>query len=107
MPAAGRARGTNHAPTTLRRFPTFRDGSRWLATPSLTDVEDALVAYAKERRPARGARRCGRAEPRLVLLARDLYVHGLGNYLAVIDAQVAQYRSEDLLCNAIKPSWSI
>jgi len=40
----------NPAATTLRRFPMFRDGSRWLATPSLTDVEDALVAYAKERR---------------------------------------------------------
>ena len=77
MPVAGRARGTNRAPTTLRRFPTFRDGSRWLATPSLTDVEDALAAYAKERRRRAALADAAEQNRRSVLLARDLYVHGL------------------------------
>jgi NodT family efflux transporter outer membrane factor (OMF) lipoprotein len=64
---------------------------------SLRDVEDVLVAYAKER--ARHDQLVGAVEQnrRAVVLARDLYVHGLGTYLAVLDAQRGQYASEDAL----------
>jgi outer membrane protein TolC len=37
------------------------------------------------------------ANSRSVVLARDLYVHGLGTYLAVIDAERTQYTAEDSL----------
>jgi NodT family efflux transporter outer membrane factor (OMF) lipoprotein len=64
---------------------------------SLRDVEDALVAYAQERKRNAALVDAVVQNRRSVLLARDLYVHGLGTYLAVLDAQRAQYATEDSL----------
>lgn len=63
----------------------------------LKDVEDALVAYAKERLRRQALVDAVEQNRRSVLLSRDLYVHGLGTYLAVLDAQRAQYATEDSL----------
>ncbi|HEV7733675.1 MAG TPA: efflux transporter outer membrane subunit [Candidatus Binatia bacterium] len=64
---------------------------------SLRDVEDALVAYAKERRRRDALADAVGQNQRSVVLSRDLYVHGLGTYLAVLDAQRAEYATEDSL----------
>jgi outer membrane protein TolC len=63
----------------------------------LKDVEDAPIAYAKERRRRDALVDAVEQNRRSVLLSRDLYVHGLGTYLAVLDAQRAQYATEDSL----------
>jgi multidrug efflux system outer membrane protein len=63
----------------------------------LRDVEDALVAYEKERRRRNALMEAVEADRRSVVLARDLYVNGLGTYLAVLDAERAQYAAEDTL----------
>jgi outer membrane protein TolC len=63
----------------------------------LRDVEDALVAYEKERRRRDALMEAVEADRRSVVLARDLYVNGLGTYLAVLDAERAQYAAEDTL----------
>jgi multidrug efflux system outer membrane protein len=73
--------------------------ARWEQTVlgSLRDVEDALVAYVKERRRRDALADAVAQNQRSVLLSRDLYVHGLGTYLAVLDAQRAVYATEDSL----------
>lgn len=63
----------------------------------LRDVEDALIAYGKERLRHDALVDAVEQTQRSVVLSRDLYVHGLGTYLAVLDAQRAQYGSEDSL----------
>ena len=64
---------------------------------ALEDVEDSLVAYGKERNRHDALVSAADENRRSVVLARDLYVHGLGTYLAVLDAERAQYASEDTL----------
>jgi len=64
---------------------------------ALEDVEDSLVAYGKERNRHVALVSAAGENRRSVVLARDLYVHGLGTYLAVLDAERAQYASEDTL----------
>jgi outer membrane protein, multidrug efflux system len=64
---------------------------------ALADVEDSLVAYGKERSRHVALVSAAEENRRSVVLARDLYVHGLGTYLAVLDAERAQYASEDTL----------
>ena len=64
---------------------------------ALEDVEDSLVAYGKERTRHGALVSAAEQNRRSVVLARDLYVHGLGTYLAVLDAERAQYASEDAL----------
>ena len=66
----------------------------------LQDVEDALVAYGKERIRHGALVDAVEQNRRAVVLARDLYLHGLGTYLAVLDAQRAQYESEDSLAQS-------
>lgn len=63
----------------------------------LKDVENVLVAYAKERRRRESLVEAVAQNRRAVVLASDLYVHGLGTYLAVLDAQRARYATEDSL----------
>jgi outer membrane protein, multidrug efflux system len=63
----------------------------------LRDVEDALVAYGKERVRHNALVGAVDANSRSVVLARDLYVHGLGTYLAVLDAERTEYSAEDAL----------
>jgi len=83
VPAARGARGNDHAPTTLRRFPKFRDLSRRRACRTLKTRWSPTPRSA----PALDARCCAEENRRSVLLSRDLSVHELGNYLAVLDAQ--------------------
>lgn len=64
---------------------------------ALQDVADALVAYGKERRRHDSLVGAVAENERAVLLSRDLYAHGLGTYLAVLDAQRAQYEAQDAL----------
>jgi outer membrane protein, multidrug efflux system len=66
----------------------------------LKDVEDALVAYGKDRVRHDTLVDAVDADRESVTLAGDLYTHGLGAYLAVLDAQRSQYASEDSLVQA-------
>ena len=63
----------------------------------LRDVEDALVAYGKERSRRDALMEAVEANRRSVVLARDLYVNGVGTYLAVLDAERTRYEAEDTL----------
>src|SRR5882724_63148 len=63
----------------------------------LRDVEDALVAYGKERRRRDALMQAVEANRRSVVLARDRYVNGVGTYLAVLDAERTRYEAEDTL----------
>ena len=63
----------------------------------LRDVEDALVAYGKERTRHDALADAVEQDGRSVALSRDLYVHGLGTYLAVLIAERSQYTSQDSL----------
>jgi multidrug efflux system outer membrane protein len=63
----------------------------------LRDVEDSLVAYGKERVRHDSLAGAVATNQRSVVLARDLYVNGLGTYLAVLDAERTAYTSEDAL----------
>jgi len=63
----------------------------------LRDVEDSLVAYGKERVRHDSLAGAVEANHRSVVLARDLYVHGLGTYLAVPDAERTAYTADDAL----------
>jgi outer membrane protein, multidrug efflux system len=64
---------------------------------ALEDVEDGLVAYRKERNRHDALVAAAEENRRSVVLARDLYVHGLGTYLNVLEADRTQYASEDTL----------
>jgi len=64
---------------------------------SLEDVENALVAYAKEQEHRRLLERAVIANQEAAELADQLYVKGLGNYLNLLDAQRALYVSQDAL----------
>jgi multidrug efflux system outer membrane protein len=64
---------------------------------ALEDVEDGLVAYGKERNRHDALVSAAEENRRSVVLARDLYVHGLGTFLAVPEADRTQYASEDTL----------
>jgi hypothetical protein len=71
----------------------------WAAWHESTDDAfiDGHVAYGKERVRHNALVGAVDANSRSVVLARDLYVHGLGTYLAVIDAERTQYTAEDSL----------
>ena len=63
----------------------------------LKDVEDALVAYGKDRARRTALVDAVAADRESVALAEDLYVHGLGTYLNVLVAERSQYASEEAL----------
>jgi outer membrane protein TolC len=63
----------------------------------LRDVEDSLVACGKERVRHESLAGALDANHRSVVLARHLYVHGLGTYLAALDAERTEYTAEDAL----------
>ncbi len=62
---------------------------------SLEDVENALVAYAKEQEHRHLLERAVAANQKSVELANQLYTKGLGNYLNLLDAQRTLYVSQD------------
>ncbi len=64
---------------------------------SLEDVENALVAYAKEQEHRQLLERAVTANEKAAELANQRYTKGLGNYLNLLDAQRALYVSQDEL----------
>jgi NodT family efflux transporter outer membrane factor (OMF) lipoprotein len=91
----GRLRAAVHAQEAETQQALYRYEQTVLT--SLKDVEDALVAYVKERRRHDALADAVEQNRESVLLSRDIYVHGLGTYLAVLDAQRAEYETEDSL----------
>jgi multidrug efflux system outer membrane protein len=61
------------------------------------DVENALVALGKEREHHEALAQAVDANKRSVALSTELYTRGLGDFLAVLDAERSQYSSEDAL----------
>jgi outer membrane protein TolC len=62
---------------------------------SLEDVENALVAYAKEQERHRTLTEAVIATRRSFDLATQVYTSGLGDFLNVLVAQRALYEAED------------
>ncbi len=62
---------------------------------SFEDVENALVAYANEQVRNRSLAEAVAANRRALELANDLYTKGLGDFLAVLDAERSLYQTED------------
>ncbi len=69
---------------------------------SLQDVENALVAYAKEQVRYRSLKDEADANRRGVELANELYTKGLADFLNVLDAQRSLYQAEDQLVQSEK-----
>jgi outer membrane protein, multidrug efflux system len=64
---------------------------------ALQDVENALVAYAKEQARRQSLTDAVTANRRAVDLANRLYTQGLTNFLNVLDAERSLYTTEDAL----------
>jgi NodT family efflux transporter outer membrane factor (OMF) lipoprotein len=62
---------------------------------ALEDTENALVAYAKEHIRYRALAEAVAASRRAHAIAGDLYARGLGDFLAVLDAERSLYDAED------------
>jgi NodT family efflux transporter outer membrane factor (OMF) lipoprotein len=70
---------------------------RQVILTSLEDVENALVAYAKEQEHRRLLDQTVAANQAAVDIAQKLYSNGLGKYLDLLDAQRSLYTSQDAL----------
>jgi NodT family efflux transporter outer membrane factor (OMF) lipoprotein len=64
---------------------------------AFTDVETALTAYAREQTRRQSLAHAAQAGEQAVALARDLYQHGLADFLRVLEAQRSLYQSQDAL----------
>ena len=64
---------------------------------SLEDVENALVAYAKEQERHRSLQEQVKANRRAVELANERYTKGVADFLNVLDAERSLYQAEDNL----------
>ncbi len=64
---------------------------------ALEDVENALVAYAKEKERYQSLRESVEASRRSVELANQLYTKGFGEFLNVLVNQRSLYQAEDAL----------
>jgi len=64
---------------------------------AFTDVETALTAYAREQTRRQSLAHAAQAGEQAVVLARDLYQHGLADFLRVLEAQRSLYQSQDAL----------
>jgi NodT family efflux transporter outer membrane factor (OMF) lipoprotein len=67
---------------------------------ALEEVEDALSGYAREEERREKLRIAADSARTAVDLARELYTRGLSDFLAVLDAQRAQYAAEDSLAQS-------
>ena len=67
---------------------------------ALEEVEDALSAYAREEERGEKLRAAADSARTAVDLARELYTRGLSDFLSVLDAQRAQYATEDSLAQS-------
>ncbi len=64
---------------------------------SLEDVENALVAYTKEKERYLSLQEQAKATRRAVELAKERYAKGVADFLNVLDAQRSSYQAEDNL----------
>ena len=92
---AGRVRASLRAQTAIQDQASLT--YEQVVLTSLEDVENALVAYAKEQEHRRLLERAVTANAKAVDLANQLYTKGLGKYLSLLDAQRALYASQDEL----------
>lgn len=67
---------------------------------SFEDVENALVAYAKEQVRYRLLEATVKADREAVAMATDLYQNGLADFLRVLDAERSLYQAEDELAQS-------
>ena len=67
---------------------------------ALAEVEDALVAYAKERTRHQALAASAEDFKRSQLLALDRYEQGYANYLDVLEAQRSLYAAQDSLAQS-------
>jgi outer membrane protein, multidrug efflux system len=66
------------------------------------DVENALVAYAKEQVRFQSLQASDNAERRALNLSLDLYKNGLADFLRVLDSERSLYSTEDALVQSQK-----
>jgi outer membrane protein, multidrug efflux system len=90
---AGRVRANIRAQTAVQDQAVL--AYEQIVLSSLEEVENALVAYAKEQEHRRLLEQAVTANQKAVDLANRLYTTGLGNYLNLLDAQRALYLSLD------------
>jgi NodT family efflux transporter outer membrane factor (OMF) lipoprotein len=64
---------------------------------AFTDVETALTGYAQEQTRRQTLAHAAQANEEVVGMARDLYSHGLADFLRVLEAQRSLYQSQDAL----------
>jgi NodT family efflux transporter outer membrane factor (OMF) lipoprotein len=64
---------------------------------SLEEVENALVACAREQERQQALVAATEASKKAVDLAKQLYSHGVGDFLSVLEAQESLYSTEDQL----------
>ena len=64
---------------------------------AVEEVEDSLTGYAQEQRRLETLQAAVKANRRAVELAREQYTRGLTDFTTVLDAQRAQYATDDLL----------
>jgi outer membrane protein TolC len=67
---------------------------------SLEDVENALVAYGKEKERYLALSEEADANRRALELARQIYRSGLGEFLNVLDAERSLFQAEDSLAQS-------
>jgi NodT family efflux transporter outer membrane factor (OMF) lipoprotein len=67
---------------------------------ALEDVENALIAHAKELQRRQALAEAVEAARRSVALATELYSRGLTDFLAVLEAQRSQFEVEDRLAES-------
>jgi outer membrane protein, multidrug efflux system len=69
---------------------------------SLEEVENALVTLSREKKRLESLAESTRANELAVELARQRYVAGLQDYLAVVDAQTASYTAQDQYAQSLQ-----
>jgi NodT family efflux transporter outer membrane factor (OMF) lipoprotein len=62
---------------------------------AFTDVETALTAYAREQTRRQSLDHAAQANANAVVLVRDLYQHGLSDFLPVLESQRSLFQSQD------------
>lgn len=92
---AGRIRANIQIKTALQEQ-TLAQYEKTVLT-SLEEVENALVAYAREQARQRALAEAVEANQRALSLANERYIRGLGDFLNVLEAQKALYNTEDKL----------
>jgi outer membrane protein TolC len=64
---------------------------------SLEDVENALVAYGQEQRRNTFLQEAVKTGQDSLQISRELYSHGLANFINVVEAERTLYQSQDQL----------